>query len=75
VVSGHFSSVIPAKGVQRHVTLKHDLTLTVYRTGEIPALAGMTMERMSYSGRKAVAYILLPIASFGQAVNERAGVA
>jgi hypothetical protein len=37
-------SVIPAKGVQRHVTLKHDLTLTVCRTGEIPAFAGMTMQ-------------------------------
>jgi len=35
--------VIPAKGVQRHVTLKHDLTLSVYRTGEIPAFAGMTI--------------------------------
>jgi hypothetical protein len=37
-----FHIVIPAQGVQRHVTLKHDLTLTVDRTGEIPAFAGMT---------------------------------
>jgi hypothetical protein len=39
--------VIPAKGVQRHVTLKHDLILSVYRTGEIPAFAGMTNRERS----------------------------
>jgi hypothetical protein len=32
------------KGVQRHVTLKHDLDGDVKRNDEIPAFAGMTKE-------------------------------
>jgi hypothetical protein len=35
--------VIRAQGVQRHVTLKHDLDLASQSTGEIPACAGMTI--------------------------------
>ncbi len=35
--------VIPAKGVQRYVTLKHDLADVSFREGEIPAFAGMTV--------------------------------
>ena len=38
------SLVIPAKGVQRHVTLKHDLAGASWRWGETPASAGVTMK-------------------------------
>ena len=36
------SIAIPAKGVQRHVTLKHDLAGAVNREGETSAFAGVT---------------------------------
>ena len=48
-------SVIPAKGVQRRVTLKHDLAgwLVAGREGETPAFAGVT--NVNYMKRRPAA--------------------